>query len=137
MNFQIKETKEKGFAEKAQDTIINNIQVYVKNIHIRYEDKHSIKNKIISFGLYFKEFKTETVDADDKPNFLTSDEKTIYKKGSLVGFNSYWNYGEDKSSLIILQPNESDPKQQTWSVYKLELYLIDFENLYSFVYNIY
>lgn len=89
----------------------------MKNIHIRYEDKHSIANKIISFGLYFKEFKTETVDVDGKPNFLTSDEKTIYKKGSLVGFNSYWNYGEDKSSLVILEANETiDPKQQKWSV---------------------
>lgn len=117
-SFKSKETKEKGFAERAQDTIINNIQVYVKNIHIRYEDKHSIQNKIISFGLYFKEFTAETVDADDKPNFLTSDEKTIYKKGSLVGFNSYWNYGEDKNSLIILQANDSDPKKQTWSVIK-------------------
>lgn len=89
----------------------------MKNIHIRYEDKHSITNKIISFGLYFKEFKAETVDAQGNPNFLTSDEKTVYKKGSLVGFNSYWNYGDDKSSLIILEVNDTiDPKQQKWSV---------------------
>jgi vacuolar protein sorting-associated protein 13A/C len=102
--------------EKSQDTIINNIQIYIKNIHIRYEDKHSIPNKIISFGLYFKEFKAETVDANGKPNFLNAEEKTIFKKGSLLGFNIYWNVGEDRSSLISLQNLDAKQKQDSWAV---------------------
>ncbi len=48
------DNKEKGFAEKLQDTIINNIQIYIKNVHIRYEDKHSLPGKILSFGIYIK-----------------------------------------------------------------------------------
>ena len=85
------------------NTIINNIQVYIKNIHIRYEDKYSIKNKIVSFGIFLKEFRAETVDAEGNPNFLNADEKLINKNGSLSGFNVYWNCNSIKDSLIVQQ----------------------------------
>ena len=101
--FIFKENKEKGYAEKVQDTIINNIHIYIKNIHIRYEDKFSIKGKIISFGIYFKEFRAETVDINGKPNFSNADEKQIYKLGTLTGFNIYWNCNYKADSLIIQQ----------------------------------
>ncbi|CAF0714006.1 unnamed protein product [Brachionus calyciflorus] len=112
---EIVESKEKGYAEKVQDTIINNIQVYVKNVHIRYEDKHSLKNKNVSFGLYLKEFKAETVDEDGKPNFMNADAKIIFKLGSLNGFNMYWNcdFGDHKD-LFISTRDEFDPKKNDW-----------------------
>jgi hypothetical protein len=109
---QLFESKEKGFAEKLQDTIINNIQIYIKNVHIRYEDKHSLPNRNVSFGIFIKEFKAETVDAFGKPNFLNADEKVIYKNGSLKGFNLYWNISDNKDSLITMQPNFKTEKDK-------------------------
>lgn len=85
------------------NTIINNIQIYIKNIHIRYEDKYSIMNKVVSFGIYLKEFRAETVDAEGRPNFLNAEEKIVYKMGTLTGFNVYWNSNSKKNSLIIQQ----------------------------------
>ena len=90
------------------NTIINNIQVYIKNIHIRYEDKYSIKNKVVSFGLYFKEFRAETVDEEGRPNFLNADEKIVYKMGTLNGFNIYWNCNSNKEDSLIIQQKEFD-----------------------------
>jgi vacuolar protein sorting-associated protein 13A/C len=112
---EIYESKEKGFAEKVQDTIINNIQIYIRNVHIRYEDKFSIKNKVISFGLYLSEFRAETVDASGKPNFLNADEKIIFKLGSLTGFNLYWNSIDLVDTLISVRPeiNNKD-KEFVW-----------------------
>lgn len=127
--FFLKESKEKGFAEKAQDTIINNIQIYVKNVHIRYEDKHSIKNKTISFGIFLKEFKAETVDSNGKPNFLNAEEKIVYKLGSLTGFNIYWNCGDKKDCLISTQ-SDFQPKKDAWAV-KFELIFFYFFLLLS------
>jgi vacuolar protein sorting-associated protein 13A/C len=115
---EIYENKEKGFAEKVQDTIINNIQIYVRNVHIRYEDKFSIKNKVISFGLYLSEFKAETVDSTGKPNFLNADEKIIFKLGSLTGFNVYWNSSDTIDTLISIRPelNNKD-KEFVWVIF--------------------
>ena len=107
------DTKEKGYMEQLQDSIINNIQIFVKNVHIRYEDKYSIKNKVISFGLYLKEFSAQTVDVDGKPTILNFDAKTIYKSGVLNGFNVYWNCGEKKESLISMNIDE---KSENWIV---------------------
>lgn len=120
---EILENKEKGFAEKVQDTIINNIQIYIKNVHIRYEDKYSIKNKNVSFGLYLKEFRAETVDADGKPNFLNAMEKIVYKLGVLKGFNFYWNCSDNLDSFITTQP-EFKQKKDDWIV-------ISFDFLFS------
>lgn len=116
---EIYENKEKGFAEKVQDTIINNIQVYVRNVHIRYEDKFAIKNKIISCGLYLSEFRAETVDANGNPNFLNANEKIIYKQGSLNEFNLYWNSSPNVNSgsadsLITVRPEFKTDKNFAW-----------------------
>lgn len=112
---EIVESRERGYAEKVQDTIINNIQVYVQNVHIRYEDKHSLKDKSISFGVYLKEFKAETVDEDNNPNFMNAEAKIIYKLGSLSGFNMYWNcdFGQPKDRLIS-SGDDFDPLDNNW-----------------------
>ncbi len=94
---------EQSWADSITNTIINNIQVVIKNIHIRYEDKFSVKNKNVSFGVYLKEFRAKTVDAEGKPNFLNAEEKIVYKMGTLTGFNVYWNCNNLKDSLIIHQ----------------------------------
>jgi vacuolar protein sorting-associated protein 13A/C len=111
---QIFEPKQKGYADKITDTIINNIQIYIKNVHIRYEDKYSINNECISFGFYLKEFRAETIDAFGKSNFSTSDEKVIYKLGALKGFNFYWNVSSNPESLI--SNTKFDAKSNIWNV---------------------
>lgn len=114
-NRDLVESKEKGYADKVQDTIINNIQVYVKNVHIRYEDKHSLKDKNISFGLYLKEFKAETVDEDNQPNFMNADAKIIYKLGSLTGFNMYWNCESGQPKNLLISSNDQfNPLNNFW-----------------------
>jgi vacuolar protein sorting-associated protein 13A/C len=105
-----KDTKEKGFAKRVQDAIINNIQIYVNNVHIRYEDKYSIENKVVSFGLYFRNFRAETVDINGKSIFADSNAKTIYKVGVLTGFNIYWNCDDKKESTNL------DEKKEEWIV---------------------
>lgn len=105
------DNKQKGYTETLQDTIVNNIHIHVQNVHIRYEDKYSIKNKTISFGIYLKEFIAQTVDDKGKEYFSSSDDKTIYKIGELVGFNVYWNTSYDhknkpESAMLIIEQNE-------------------------------
>lgn len=61
--------------------------------------------KTISFGVYLKEFITQTVDEKSQPYFSQADDKIIYKVGQLKGFNVYWNCDiNDSSSLMIEKP---------------------------------
>lgn len=43
---EIKEKTDQGFFEKLTETILNNLQVEIKNVHFRYEDT---SNPIVSF----------------------------------------------------------------------------------------
>ena len=86
----------------------------MRNVHIRYEDKFSIKNNVISFGIFLSEFKAETVDAAGKPNFLNADEKIIFKIGSLTGFNLYWNSADSIDKLISTNPELKKDNEFCW-----------------------
>lgn len=103
---QLLDTKQKGYADTLQDTIVNNIHIHIQNVHIRYEDKYSIKNKTISFGFYLKEFIAQTVDVNNKPYFSKADEKVIHKTGSLEGLNIYWNCNTNNPGSLIIEQNE-------------------------------
>ena len=98
--------------EKTTDMIINNIQIKINNVHIRYEDKYTNKDKVISFGIHIKSLKIETVNEHGDAKFSTSDS-VIYKMGKLTGFNMYWNSETSMDSLIS---TKKDLKSDQWTV---------------------
>ena len=57
-----KEEEEQGYFSKMVVRIIDNIQVTVKDIHIRYEDEITKK---YSFGVTLEELKIFTVNKND------------------------------------------------------------------------
>jgi vacuolar protein sorting-associated protein 13A/C len=83
-------------------------------VHIRYEDKYSLPSKHISFGLYLKEFRAETVDVNGKANFLNADEKIVYKLGVLKGFNVYWNCEATHAGFLTTKAKFSPIVNATW-----------------------
>ena len=50
-----KDPKEDSFAEKLATNVIKNLQINIKDIHIRYEDRHSNPKKPFSVGVTLKE----------------------------------------------------------------------------------
>ena len=103
-------------------------------MHIRYEDKHSLKGKTISFGIYLKEFRAETVDANGKANFMNADEKIVYKLGSLKGFNVYWNCTNNRDSFLTTKPDFNPKNDKTWvthlrdAIDSRQIFNLKFEN---------
>ncbi|KAH3865945.1 hypothetical protein DPMN_028993 [Dreissena polymorpha] len=51
-----KEKKKDSFAEKFATQVIKNLQVEVRNIHVRYEDKYTNPLQPFSIGVTLKEF---------------------------------------------------------------------------------
>ncbi|KAG7099216.1 hypothetical protein E1B28_001083 [Marasmius oreades] len=80
--------------------IINNIQITVKNIHIRYEDKLSVPGHPFAAGVTLAGFTAVSVDRDWRPAFIESTDGAIHKLGKLESLAVYFD--TDSSSLAGL-----------------------------------
>ena len=91
--------KDEGFIDKMTMKIVDNIQIKVKDIHIRFEDSSS-PNDCYSFGITLDEIIVVTTDENWKKMFLDRTEeknkgKPINKLLLLKHFGIYWNSKED------------------------------------------
>ncbi|KAF5273971.1 hypothetical protein FQA39_LY01087 [Lamprigera yunnana] len=59
-----------GFGTGLITDIIENLQLRIKDVHLRYEDNFSIPNEVISFGLTMDYFSVQSCDANWVPGFL-------------------------------------------------------------------
>lgn len=76
------EAKKDTFAEKMAMQVIKNLQVKVKNIHVRFEDTFTNPDRPFGFGVTLSELAFETTDENWKPCILGESVKLIHKVGS-------------------------------------------------------
>lgn len=62
-------TKEQGFAQALITKITNNVQITIKNIHIRYEDSLSCPGHPFAAGITLAGFSAHTTDATGTKRF--------------------------------------------------------------------
>ena len=89
--------EDNGFVSRMIMKIVDNIQITVKNIHIRFEDSISKK---YAFGVTLQELLIQTVNKEGKPEFIDrTDQKfkniPLRKKLLLSNFGIYWNEKTD------------------------------------------
>ncbi|XP_050421691.1 intermembrane lipid transfer protein Vps13-like isoform X3 [Adelges cooleyi] len=95
-----------SFVEKLATQIIRNVQVNIKSIHIRYEDKVTFPNNPFSFGCTLHDLISYSTDS----NWNSLIEKgqdplgMIYKIILMEGYALYWN---SNGHLFTDQPRES------------------------------
>lgn len=80
----------KTFTEKLVAQIINNVQVHIKNVHIRYEDQ-STSLVPFAFGVTLGSLTVNTTDADWRQTFLSGALNKVYKLANLDGLAVYMN----------------------------------------------
>ncbi|XP_028401865.1 vacuolar protein sorting-associated protein 13C-like [Dendronephthya gigantea] len=85
------------FVEKLTAQIVKNLQIFIKNIHIRYEDKITTPGSSFAIGLTLKHLTAETTDEYWKPCVVEATKKTIFKFISLDSFAVYWNTNINES----------------------------------------
>ncbi|KAH9835542.1 vacuolar protein sorting-associated protein 13 [Rhodofomes roseus] len=71
--------------------IINNLQVSVKNIHIRYEDKMSVPGHPFAAGATLAGFTAASVNEKWQPAFIDSKAGTIHKLSKLESLAMYFD----------------------------------------------
>lgn len=78
-----------GFVEKLMVQAIRNIQVTIKDIHIRYEDCITKPGSPFAAGLTLHDLSMKSTDANWKE--CIHQDKLIYKINSLDSLGIYWN----------------------------------------------
>ena len=78
--------------DKTFATIVNNIQIEIANVHIRYQD-HDERGNPYSIGFTLDKLNCHSTDSNWKYCFLPSEVgKTLYKIIELNYFSVYWDH---------------------------------------------
>ncbi|KIM85199.1 hypothetical protein PILCRDRAFT_817197 [Piloderma croceum F 1598] len=88
--------------------IINNLQVTVKSIHVRYEDKLSVPGHPFAAGITLAGFTAVSVNDKWEPAFIDSSAGAIHKLGNLQSLAVYFN--TDSPSMAGLPVAEAITK---------------------------
>lgn len=95
--------KPRGFVENFLGTIMNNVQVSVQNVHIRYEDTVSSPKHPFACGAVLQSLTAITTSNKWKPIQLDSSSTTIYKLIKLESSSVYWSYCRSCDGFIRRQ----------------------------------
>jgi len=90
--------KNQSFVNQLVTKIVDNLQISINNIHIRYEDKLSDPGHPFAVGLTLSEFSAVSTDSDWKPTFIEGETGSIHKLITLGSLAVYWN--TDSRSLV-------------------------------------
>lgn len=88
---QEEQQKNQSFTASLVTAIVDNVQVSVKNIHIRYEDSVSDPGHPFAVGLTLEEFSAISTDSDWKPTFIQSTSGSSHKLATLGSLAVYWD----------------------------------------------
>lgn len=105
--------KSQSFTESLTNAIIDNLQVNVRSIHIRYEDSISSPGHPFALGLTLNEFGAVSTNKDWRPSFIKSTSGTTNKLVDLKSLAFYWNtdtalFGTGKGGGVGAEAQESD-----------------------------
>ncbi|KAF4605212.1 hypothetical protein EYR40_003995 [Pleurotus pulmonarius] len=102
------ERQSQGLIQAMMAKIINNVQITVKNVHIRYEDKLSVPGHPFAVGVTLAGFTAFSVNENWEPAFIEGFVRTVHKLGQLQSLAVYFD--TDTPSLAGLSPAEAMKK---------------------------
>ena len=85
------QAKQQGFAASMTTAIIDNLQVTIKNIHVRYEDSISDPGHPFAAGLTLRGFSAISTDGSWRPTFIQSTSDSTHKLAKLSSLAIYWD----------------------------------------------
>lgn len=88
---QEEQKKSQSFTESLVSTIVNNLQITVKTIHVRYEDSISAPGHPFALGVTLEEFSAVSTDGDWTPTYVQASTGIAHKLATLGALTVYWN----------------------------------------------
>lgn len=110
---QEEQQKSQSFTESLTTAIVDNLQVSIKNIHIRYEDTIAAPGHPFALGLTLKEFSAVSTDENWRPSYIEATSGTTHKLAVLGELAFYWNtdatlYGTGKGTDVGAEAQKSE-----------------------------
>lgn len=106
---QEEQQKSQSFTASLITAIVDNVQVSVKNIHIRYEDSISDPGHPFALGVTLEEFSAVSTDENWKPTFIQGTSGSTHKLATLGSLAVYW---DTDAKLIGTGTGTQDGKEQ-------------------------
>ncbi|ANB14494.1 membrane morphogenesis protein VPS13 [Sugiyamaella lignohabitans] len=100
--------KNQSFTESLINKTIENLQITIRNIHIRYEDQTSVPGHPFSLGFTLEELSALSTDDEWNPKFIQSITHVTRKLAKLNSLAIYWN--TDSDSIRRTSDDESGEK---------------------------
>ena len=83
--------KNQSFTDSLVTKIVDNLQVTIKNIHIRYEDSISAPGHPFGLGITLEEISAISTDGQWKPTYIQVSKGPTHKLATLSALAIYWN----------------------------------------------
>jgi hypothetical protein len=83
-----------GMLRALIDTILGNLQLRITNVHVRYEDTVSNPGHEFAVGVMLQEISAQTVDANGKPAFITTNVLQTLRKVGAAGCGAAAQHAE-------------------------------------------
>ncbi|KAH8730883.1 hypothetical protein GQ44DRAFT_672868 [Phaeosphaeriaceae sp. PMI808] len=100
--------KNQSFTASLITAIVDNVQVTVKNIHIRYEDSISDPGHPFALGITLADFSAVSTDENWKPTFIQGTASSTHKLATLGSLAIYW----DTDAKLIGTGKGNDTKDE-------------------------
>jgi vacuolar protein sorting-associated protein 13A/C len=81
--------KQQSFTESLVNKIVDNLQITIRNIHVRFEDRST--GIPLSIGLSLEEFSALSTDSNWNPSFIEESTGITRKLATLKSLSMYWN----------------------------------------------
>ncbi|PCH06461.1 Vacuolar protein sorting-associated protein 13 [Penicillium occitanis (nom. inval.)] len=88
---QEEQKRNQSFTQSFTTAIVDNLQVSIKNVHIRYEDSIASPGHPFAVGMTLKELSAVSTDSEWRPTFIQSTSGTTHKLAVLGALAVYWN----------------------------------------------
>jgi vacuolar protein sorting-associated protein 13A/C len=88
---QEEQQKNQSFTDSLVTKIVDNLQITVKNIHVRYEDSISTPGHPFALGVTLEEFSAISTDGQWTPTYIQESSGTTHKLATLGALAVYWN----------------------------------------------
>ncbi|KAF9888012.1 hypothetical protein FE257_009402 [Aspergillus nanangensis] len=88
---QEEQRRNQSFTQSMVTAVVDNLQISIKNVHIRYEDSIASPGHPFAFGITLKELSAVSTDSEWNPTFIQSTSETTHKLAILGALAVYWN----------------------------------------------
>ncbi|KOS20149.1 Vacuolar protein sorting-associated protein 13 [Escovopsis weberi] len=88
---QEEQKKTQSFASSLATKIADNLQITVRNIHVRYEDSISAPGHPFALGVTLEEFSAVSTDGQWHPTFIQDSSTVTHKLATLGALAVYWD----------------------------------------------